>query len=184
MGSIALETVDAQAENELIAQHTALIAADSWPRRPLLIPAVDAESGEPVVWDAAAGVPLVRAVAASSAFPGIEPPVTVDGRRYLDGALRAGTNTDLAADARTMVVVDPLAHGHPHPTADGAQILAPDPAAVRLLDAEQSDPEAWEATYQAGRAQAGAAACSSTARTAASRAITCAAFRTGASADQ
>ncbi|MFF9207617.1 MULTISPECIES: patatin-like phospholipase family protein [unclassified Streptomyces] len=62
-----------------------------WPRRPLLIPAVDAESGEPVVWDAAAGVPLVRAVAASSAVPGVEPPVAVKGRRYVDGALRAGT---------------------------------------------------------------------------------------------
>ncbi|MEU8034568.1 patatin-like phospholipase family protein [Streptomyces sp. NPDC049099] len=158
VGRIALETVDAEAESQLIAQRAALIAADSWPRRPLLIPAVDAESGEPIVWDAAAGVPLVRAVAASSAFPGIEPPVAVDGRRYLDGALRAGTNTDLARDARTMVVVDPLAHRHPHPTADGAHILAPDPAAVRLLDAEQSDPEAWKAAYRAGGAQAGAAA--------------------------
>lgn len=158
VGLIALETVDAEAENQLIAQRAALIAADSWPQRPLLIPAVDAESGEPIVWDAAAGVPLVHAVAASSAFPGIEPPVAVGGHRYLDGALRAGTNTDLAGDARTLVVVDPLAHRHPHPTADGAHMLAPDPAAVHLLDAEQSDPEAWKAAYQAGRAQAGAAA--------------------------
>ncbi|MFG3117929.1 patatin-like phospholipase family protein [Streptomyces sp. NPDC048197] len=158
VGRIALETVDAEAENQLIAQRAAMIATDSWPRRPLLITAVDAESGEPIVWDAAAGVPLVRAVAASSAFPGIEPPVAVDGRRYLDGALRAGTNTDLAGDARTVVVVDPLAHRHPHPTAHGAHILAPDPAAVRLLDAEQSDPEAWQAAYQAGGAQASAAA--------------------------
>ncbi|MEU7306385.1 patatin-like phospholipase family protein [Streptomyces sp. NPDC007206] len=158
VGRIALETVDAETENQLIAQRAALIAADSWPRRPLLIPAVDAQSGEPIVWDAATGVPLVRAVAASSAFPGIEPPVAVDGRRYLDGALRAGTNTDLAGDARTVVVVDPLAHRHPHPTADGTHIVAPDAAAVRLLDTEQSDPEAWKAAYQAGRAQAGAAA--------------------------
>ncbi|UXY17518.1 patatin-like phospholipase family protein [Streptomyces cynarae] len=158
VGRIALETVDAEAENQLIAQRAALIAADSWPRRPLLIPAVDAESGEPTVWDATAGVPLVRAVAASSTFPGIEPPVTVDGRRYLDGALRAGTNTDLAADPRTVVVVDPLAHHHPHPTPDGAHILAPDPAAVRLIDAEQSDPETWKTAYQAGRTQARAAA--------------------------
>ncbi|MGV9628850.1 patatin-like phospholipase family protein [Streptomyces sp. NPDC003487] len=158
VGRIALETVDAEAENQLIAQRAALIAADSWPRRPLLIPAVDAESGEPIVWDATAGVPLVRAVAASSAFPGIEPPVAIDGRRYLDGALRAGTNTDLAGHARTVVVVDPLAHRHPPHTADGAHILAPDPAAVRRLDAEQSDPGEWKAAYQAGRAQAGAAA--------------------------
>ncbi|MBI0379535.1 patatin-like phospholipase family protein, partial [Streptomyces albiflaviniger] len=110
VGRIALETLDDQAENRLIAQRAQLIATASWPRLPLLIPAVDAETGEPIVWDAAAGVPLVRAVAASSAFPGAEPPVTVDGRRYLDGALRDGTNTDLAAGARTVVVIDPLAH--------------------------------------------------------------------------
>jgi NTE family protein len=158
VGRIALETVDATAENELIAQRAAMIAAGDWPRRPLLIPAVDAESGEPVVWDAAAGVPLVHAVAASSAFPGVEPPVAVKGRRYLDGALRAGTNTDLAGDAATVVVIDPLAHRHPHATSDAAHLLAPDPAAVRLMDAEQSDREAWKAAYQAGQAQAGGAA--------------------------
>ncbi|MFF9410776.1 patatin-like phospholipase family protein [Streptomyces anandii] len=110
------------------------------------------------MWDVTTGVPLVREVAVSSAFPGIEPPVTVDGRRYLDGALRAGTNTDLAGDARAVVVVDPLAHRHPHPTSDGARLLAPDPAAARLLDAEQNGPEAWKAAYQAGKVQAGAAA--------------------------
>ncbi|MEU9793274.1 patatin-like phospholipase family protein [Streptomyces sparsogenes] len=154
---IALETVDAEAENRLIAQRTALIAAESWPRRPLLIPAVDTETGEPIVWDAAAGVPLVRAVAASSAFPGVEPPVAVDGRHYMDGALRDGTNADLAAGARTVVVIDPLAHRHPRPTTEGTHLVAPDPAAVLLLDTERDDPEAWTAAYQAGEAQAAAA---------------------------
>ncbi len=56
------------------------------------------------------------------------------------------------------MVVDPLAHRHPSPTAEGAHIMAPDPTAVRLLDAEQSDPEVWQAAYQAGEAQAGTAA--------------------------
>ncbi|MGY0055031.1 patatin-like phospholipase family protein [Streptomyces sp. LZ34] len=158
VGRIALETVDQEAENRLIAQRATLIAAESWPQRPLLIPAVDAETGEPIVWDAAAGVPLVRAVAASSAFPGVEPPVAVDGRRYLDGALRDGTNIDLAAGTRTVVVIDPLAHRHPRPTTEGAQLVAPDSAAVLLLDAEQGDPEAWTAAYQAGEAQASTAA--------------------------
>lgn len=158
VGRIALETVDAEAENRLIAQRAALIAAEGWPQLPLLITAVDAETGEPVVWDAAAGVPLVLAVAASSAFPGVEPPVTVGGRRYLDGALRDGTNTDLAAGARSVVVIDPLAHRHPRPTADGIHLVAPDAATARLLDAGRSDPEAWTAAYQAGAARAGAAA--------------------------
>ncbi len=157
-GRIALETVDDQAENRLIAQRAALIAAESRPRQPLLIPAVDADTGEPIVWDAAAGVPLVRAVAASSAFPGADPPVTVDGRRYLDGALRDGTNIDLAAGARTVVVIDPLAHRHPRPTTGSAHLVAPDSATARLLDAERSDAEVWTAAYQAGQARGGAAA--------------------------
>ncbi|WP_395292311.1 patatin-like phospholipase family protein [Kitasatospora hibisci] len=158
VGRIALDTVDAAAEERLIAQRAALIAADTWPRRRLLIPAVDAETGEPVVWDAAAGVPLVRAVAASSAFPGVEPPVAVDGRHYFDGALRAGTNIDLAAGARTVVVVDPLAHRHPRPAAGSAHVLAPAAAAVRLLDEDPGDRESWTAAYQAGLDQAGDAA--------------------------
>ncbi|MFD7340017.1 patatin-like phospholipase family protein [Streptomyces violascens] len=158
VGRIALESVDEEVENRMLAQRAALIAAESWPRRPLLIPAVDAESGEPIVWDAAAGVPLVRAVAASSAFPGVEPPVAVDGRRYLDGALRDGTNIDLAAGARIVAVIDPLAHRHPRPTTDGAHLVAPDAAAMLLLDAEQGTPEAWMAAYRAGEAQASTAA--------------------------
>lgn len=158
VGRIALETVDADVERQLIAQRGALIGADTWPRRPLLIPAVDAESGDPIVWDAGAGVPLAHAVAASSAFPGVEPPVAIGGRRYLDGALRAGTNTDLVGAARTLVVVAPLAHRHPQPTPDGAHVLAPEPAAVRLLDGEGTGVGEWTAAYQAGEAQAAAAA--------------------------
>ncbi|MFD8638547.1 patatin-like phospholipase family protein [Streptomyces sp. NPDC059533] len=158
VGRIALKTVDAVAEKRAIAQRAALITAESWPRRPLLIPAVDAETGEPIVWDAAAGVALVHAVAASSAFPGIEPPVTVDGRRYMDGALRDGVNIDLAAGARSVVVIDPLAHRHPHPVTEDAHFVGPDAAMVRLLDSERGDLEAWAAAYQAGETQARAAA--------------------------
>ncbi|MEU2208918.1 permease [Streptomyces hygroscopicus] len=84
--------------------------------------------------------------------------IAVDGRRYLDGALRNGTNIDLAAGARTVVVIDPLAHRHPLPTTDGTYLVAPDSPTARLLDAERSDPEAWTAACQAGEAQAGTAA--------------------------
>ncbi|MER6075130.1 patatin-like phospholipase family protein [Streptomyces sp. NPDC001817] len=99
---------------------------------------------KPLLWDATAGVPLVRAIAASSASPGVEPPVAGDGRRSLDGALRDDTGIDLAAGTRTVVVIDPLAHRHPHPTNEGAHLVAP-AAAVLLLDAEQGDPEAGTA---------------------------------------
>lgn len=52
--------------------------------------AVDLDSGEAVRfgeqgWD---DVPISRAVQASSALPGLYPPVEVGGRHFLDGALR------------------------------------------------------------------------------------------------
>lgn len=57
--------------------------------------AVDAATGEFRVWDHAAGVPLPRAVASSCAVPGVYPPITIDGARYIDGGMRSGTNADL-----------------------------------------------------------------------------------------
>ncbi|MFD8086974.1 patatin-like phospholipase family protein [Kitasatospora sp. NPDC059722] len=160
VGRLALDTADPEAETDLVRRRAALIATDTWPEQRLLVTAVCAETGEPAVWDATCGVPLARAVAASSAFPGIEVPVTVDGRHHIDGALRAGTNADLAAGARTLVVVDPLAHRHPGAGATpGALTLAPDPDAARLLDTTgPADLATWQAAYRAGHTQAAPAA--------------------------
>jgi NTE family protein len=71
------------------------------------VTAVDATSGEPVTWDAASGVELVRAVAASCAVPCVFPPVPVDDAVYMDGGVRSVTNADLAAGADAVVVVAP-----------------------------------------------------------------------------
>ncbi|MFJ9822308.1 patatin-like phospholipase family protein [Streptomyces sp. NPDC101151] len=114
VGRIALDTANPEAEQALVAVRRQLIGTDTWPtERRLLIPAVETESGEPVVWDRGSGVPLAAAVAASSAFPGAAPPVSVGGRHYIDGALRAGTNVDLTAGARTVVVVEPMVRQAP-----------------------------------------------------------------------
>jgi NTE family protein len=67
-----------------------------WPARPLLVTAVDCESGAFRAFDRASGVPIERAVAASCAVPGLFPPVTIDGRRYTDGGVASGTSGDLA----------------------------------------------------------------------------------------
>ena len=72
----------------------------AWPARRLLVTAVDAASGEFVVFDAGSGVSLVDAVGASCAVPGVWPPVTVGGRRFVDGGVRSPVNADLAAGAR------------------------------------------------------------------------------------
>ncbi|WP_201494315.1 patatin-like phospholipase family protein [Rubrivivax sp. A210] len=59
-------------------------------RRPLVIVATDLDSGAAAPfglpgWDA---VPVSQAVAASAALPGLFPPVAINGRWYVDGALK------------------------------------------------------------------------------------------------
>ncbi|KQV12648.1 patatin-like phospholipase family protein [Kitasatospora sp. Root107] len=164
VGRLALDSTDPEADEALLAGRAALIGADAWPkRRRLLITAVDAATGEPVVWDRDSGVPLVHAVAASSAFPGAAPPVAINGRRYMDGALRSGTNADLAAGARTLVVVEPMAHLFPREPlnlqlkavgADHVVTIGPDPASVRAFGSDPGDLAAWEPAYRAGLSQA------------------------------
>ncbi|MFI6444390.1 patatin-like phospholipase family protein [Kitasatospora sp. NPDC050543] len=164
VGRLALDGTDPEADEALIAGRAALIRADAWPERRLVITAVDATTGEPVAWDRDSGVPLVHAVAASSAFPGAAPPVAIDGRRYMDGALRAGPNADLAAGARTLVVVEPMAHLSPREPldrqlaavgADTVVTIGPDPASVLAFGSDLGDLAAWEPAYQAGLRQAG-----------------------------
>jgi NTE family protein len=76
-----------------------------WPAAPLLITAVDCESGQLRAFDSASGVPIERAVAASCAVPGLFPPVTIDGRRYMDGGVRSGTSADLAQRIEPQLVL-------------------------------------------------------------------------------
>jgi NTE family protein len=63
----------------------ARLPAADWPQRDLRIPAVDAVTGEVVIFTRDSGVTLVDAVAASCAVPGIWPPATIGDRRYVDG---------------------------------------------------------------------------------------------------
>jgi NTE family protein len=167
VGKIALADRDASAEETQLSGRRALIGADAWPDRCLVIVAVDAASGEPVVWDRASGVPLVPAVTASSAFPGASPPIRIGERWYIDGALRSGTNADLAAGAQTLVVIEPLAHLFPREAlqqeletagADAVVTVAPDPASLRAFGPGLYDLESWSPAYRAGLEQAAAAA--------------------------
>lgn len=93
IGALAL-AADTMSEDEFLAVFGHLAGAD-WPPR-YACTAVDARSGAFVVWDGTTGAPLVRAVASSCAVPGIFPPITIDGRRYVDGGMRSVTNADLA----------------------------------------------------------------------------------------
>jgi NTE family protein len=50
----------------------------------LLIPSVNAETGEAMIWDRHGDASLPEALAASTAFPATAPPITINGHRYID----------------------------------------------------------------------------------------------------
>jgi len=141
-----------------IARMQFLVGTVNWPDRPLLIPSVDAETGEAVIWNQHGTASLAEAVAASTAFPATAPPITIDGRRYIDGALRAGANVDLAGDAGVVIVAEPMAHAFgASSTAAGAKVvvrLVPNAEAIKAFGPDITDRSVWTPAYQAGVSQA------------------------------
>jgi NTE family protein len=111
VGALARTTRTASA-----AERKRIIAArlpvHEWPSRRLVVTAVDASNGDFRRFDRESGVPLVDAVTASCAMPGIWPPVTIDGRPYMDGGIRSSANVDVAAGAERIVVIVPLPGGN------------------------------------------------------------------------
>ncbi len=81
-------------------------------RRPLLIPAIDLDTTERVVFGAGKliDVPISHAIAASSAIPGFFEPFAIRGRDYVDGGVGWSGHADLAAaaGADVVIVVNPL----------------------------------------------------------------------------
>jgi NTE family protein len=80
----------------------------AWPQRSMLIVAVDARTGEPVLFDRHSGIDLVDAVTASTAGVGAGPPHAVGDNRYIDGGYRSTENADLAAGYGRVLVLSPL----------------------------------------------------------------------------
>jgi NTE family protein len=156
------------------AERRAVIArrlpSHEWPVHPrLLIVAVEAETGEVAAWDRDAGVPLVDAVAASCAVPLVWPPVTIDGRRYVDGGVRSSVNADLAAGCSRVLVLAPVTASIRPSARVGRQLAAlgtdvrsavfsPDAAARSAMGRNALDPAFRAASARAGRRQATAIA--------------------------
>ena len=115
LGAAAL-ALDAASDGSGPARWRAAVAArlpsPRWPQRTLLITAVDARTGEPVVFDRHSGVDLVDAVAASTSS-GL--PYAISEGRYLDGGYRRNENADLAAGFGRVLVLSPLGGRTRHP---------------------------------------------------------------------
>jgi NTE family protein len=98
-------TVTEEERRSVIAQR---LPSYFWPDKLLHIVAVDTETGEHLIFDRFSETALVDAVSASCAVPGVWPPVTIKGRRYMDGGVRSSDNADLAKDYARIVVVSPM----------------------------------------------------------------------------
>lgn len=153
-------------ESERIEVIISRLPMADWPARPLLVTAVDTTTGELVVFDRDAGVPLPLAVAASCAVPMVYPPVSIDGRRYMDGGTRSLTNADLAAGHDTVLVVAPVANPGMGPLMPGlpseleslgpgtrSEVVTPDDAALAAIGPNVLDPAMRAGAARAGLAQ-------------------------------
>jgi NTE family protein len=160
--ALASRTVSEAERRKVIA---ARLPVRDWPDSKLLIAAVDAESGEFTVFDAASGVGLVDAVGASCAVPGVWPPVTIGERRYVDGGMRSAANVDLAAGYERVVVVAPLTRGFGHMQRVARQVaglgtevqtavVEPDEAALKAIGRNVLDPARRAPAARAGHVQA------------------------------
>jgi NTE family protein len=108
MGAAALELAAASdgSGQRWRATVAARLPSQLWPQRRLLITAVDAHTGEPVVFDRHSGVDLVDAVAASCAS-GFA--YGIGSGRYIDGGYRSNAeNADLAAGYARVLVLSPF----------------------------------------------------------------------------
>ncbi len=174
MGAAALD-LDAASDGSAQARWRATVAArlpsQRWPRRTVLIPAVDAHTGEPVVFDRHSGVDLVDAVAASCAS-GFA--YRIGDNRYIDGGYRRNENADLAAGCGRVLVLSPFGGRTRTPLEWGMHLAAqvdelrargsrvetifPDSSSEHMFGANAMDlslrPPAARAGYDQGRALA------------------------------
>jgi NTE family protein len=124
MGAAALD-MEAASDGSWQTQWRATVAArlpsQRWPQRTVLITAVDAHTGEPVVFDRHSGVDLADAVAASCAS-GL--PYRIGDSRYIDGGFRRNENADLAAGHGRVLVLSPFGGRALQPPDWGMQLAA------------------------------------------------------------
>jgi NTE family protein len=109
LGTAALEMYavsDGAAQARWRATVAARLPSQHWPEQTVLITAVDADTGDPVVFDRHSGVDLVDAVAASCAS-GVA--YSIGDHRYIDGGYRSNAdNADLAAGNARVLVLSPF----------------------------------------------------------------------------
>jgi NTE family protein len=124
MGAAAIEIAaasDGSGQTRWRATVAARLPSQCWPQRTMLITAVNAHTGEPVVFDRHSGVDLADAVAASCSSGGA---YKIGDNRYIDGGYRRNENADLAAGCARVLVLSPFGGRSRHPLEWGMQLAA------------------------------------------------------------
>ncbi len=85
IGKLALEAKTAMTEDDFIASFLRMFGTEQWPEQDLRFTTVDVESGEAVLLSRSSNISITRAAACSCAIPGFFPPISANGRRYMDG---------------------------------------------------------------------------------------------------
>jgi NTE family protein len=163
IGAVALGTATvAESVRRNVIAHR--LPSHDWPDRVLRVTAIDTATGELVVLDRHSNVALVDAVAASCAVPGAWPPVTLGGRRYMDGGVASAINMEAASECDTVVVLVPSGETSPSPFGGGAMAevaafpgatlaVFADDAALAAFGRNPLDPACRIPSAHAGRAQ-------------------------------
>lgn len=102
MGRVARDA-ETMSESRWLEQFRFFAGID-WPAG-FCCTAVDIEDGSFRLWDGEAGVDAQSAVASSCAIPGVFPPVTIAGHRWMDGGVRDWLNADAATGHDLVLIV-------------------------------------------------------------------------------
>ena len=174
IGQLALAATTV-GEEEWLSGIGSVLQVSGWSAGRLVATAVDAETGALAAWSNDSGVPLLSAIASSCAVPGLFPPVSINGRRFIDGGVRSGTNADLARGHDTVVIVAPIGAS---PEGIGAiarrqldaeiaalrdagatvEVILPDAEALAAFGPDLMNPERRSLAAEAGLRQGAAAA--------------------------
>ncbi|SMD26799.1 patatin-like phospholipase family protein [Kibdelosporangium aridum] len=145
--SLAAETMPEEAFVNVIGRN---LPSPEWPDSNISVVAYDTGSGERTVFTRDSGVALGLAVAASCSVPGVFPPITIDGKRYMDGGIRMSNNADLVADHDEILIIAPIVELAPPPN---AKVITPDEGAMKAMGANVLDPASRIPSAEAGLRQ-------------------------------
>lgn len=164
IGAFALNAKTISEEDFIATFGRQLATSEGWPHPGYQCTAVDALTGEFVTWTAESNVPLSRAIASSCSVPGIYPPITINGRRYIDGGMRSATNADLAKGADIALVVavtsnveGPMAEAGRRRLEGELQAIRDGGGEVVLIQPDANSKEAFGMNLMDFRRRAGAA---------------------------